>query len=291
MATKGEPANVRTWDVGANKEVRVFAFEGQIERRETRANGAVLNVDGTRVAWMSLGGREVQIADTTKGRRIATLPMESSDWPRGGMAFSPDGQRLAVGVLRSEGAAMLGALFFPGKITSHYLFEEMAGKFIGVYEVSAGKQLFTLPGHEGFVEELAFSPDGRRLVAVGGTGFPWRVSKGRPPSGEITVWDAAGPGTSLLLQTSVKNCGPLAFSSDGQRLLLVENPKPIWDAKTQRMVTPKNDLASAQSPEVWDVSTGLRAADAATWDRLPTERGAPTNGATWSWTTRKARVG
>ncbi len=277
IATKGAPANVRIWDVEANKEVRVFGFEGQIERGSTNAARAVLNVDGTRVAWMSMNGREVQIADTTKGRRIAVLQVESSNWPDSGMAFSPDGQRLAVGVHRPLANAALGALLFPGQLTNKYVLEEVSTNFIAVYEVSGGKQRFALPGHEGFVQGLAFSPDGQRLVAIGGNGPPgpmeFRPSK--PPFGEITVWDAAASGTPLLLHTSVKDCGPLAFSRDSQRLLLAPKPEAYWDGKTQQMVTPKNDFASAPSLEVWNVRTGLLAADAATVDHPPDRAESP----------------
>jgi WD40 repeat protein len=220
---------------------------------------------------MSLNGAEVQTADTTTGRRLATLPVASRDWPRGGMAFSPDGQRLAVGIHRPYVDALVGGLFFAGEVTSNYLLEEAAARFIEVYEVSAGKQLLTLPGHDGFVQDLAFSPDGRRLVAVGGIGRPGPPAD-REPFGEITVWDAASSGTALLLQTSVKECGPLAFSADGQRLLLAEKPQPVWDDKTRKTVTPKNDFAPGRPLEVWDVRTGLPSAAAATVD-TPSSRG------------------
>jgi WD40 repeat protein len=195
------------------------------------------------------------------------------------MAFSPDGQRLAVGIHRPSADALVGGLFFAGEVTSNYLLEETAARFIAVYEVSAGKQLLTLPGHDGFVEDLAFSPDGRGLVAVGGIGPPGPLDTqhNREPFGEITVWDAASSGTALLLQTSVKECGPLAFSPEGQRLLLAEKPKDFWDAQTQKTVTPKNDFAPGLPLEVWDVRTGLRTADVATAD-VPSSRACSPDG-------------
>jgi WD40 repeat protein/tRNA A-37 threonylcarbamoyl transferase component Bud32 len=278
MATKGARANVRVWDVGANKEVRALDFKQTgVGGSKDFSEGAALSLDGTRVAWMSMLGTEVQVADPIKGRQIAALRVMSSDWPRGVMAFSPDGHRLAVGIHRPHGASALGALFFPGQVTSPYLLEEADARFIAVYEVSAGKRLLTLPGHDGLVRDLAFSPDGKRLVAVGGTSppDPMEAQQRRPPFGAITVWDAAASGTPLLLQTSVKNCGPLAFSPDGQRLLLAEEPAPFWDNKKRQTVTPKNDFALVRSLEVWDVRTGLPATDAAAAERPPDRAWSP----------------
>jgi WD40 repeat protein len=261
-AVKGEKAPVRTWDLAINKVARVVEFEG---RRYSEARDATLNFDGTRVAWMGFNGTEVQIADTAKGRERKTLSVDSYGTSRAGMAFSPDGQSLAIGIHRSPLAGAAAALFLPGQLTSKYLLEEVAASYIAVFQVPTGKQLLTLPGHRGFVVGLAFSPHGERLVAVGGNGPPGPMCAHafRPPFGEVTVWEASTAGTPLVLQTSVKKCGPMAFSADSQRLLLVERAEPVWDPITNRMIPPKTDL------EVWDVQSGLQVMGDAPAQRPP----------------------
>ena len=58
------------------------------------------------------------------------------------MAFSPDGQRLASG---SDDNTMK------------------------IWDSATGKELFSLKGHDGFVQSVAFSPDGHAWLPGAGT--------------------------------------------------------------------------------------------------------------------------
>ncbi len=72
------------------------------------------------------------------------------------MVFSPDGKTLASG----------------GRCISE----------IRLWDVAAGKQTTTLPGHDEYgIEALAFSPDGKTLTSVGyfgGIKF-WEIATGK----------------------------------------------------------------------------------------------------------------
>jgi eukaryotic-like serine/threonine-protein kinase len=76
-------------------------------------------------------------------------------------------------------------------------------------------ELLLLSGHSGPVQCVAYSPDGRRLVA--GTG------DGRTP-----VWDAR---TGQVLLTLPTSAGSLAFSPDGRRLVTAygNGSARVWD--------------------------------------------------------------
>ncbi len=134
------------------------------------------------------------------------LPVtDSSRWPRGDFAFSPDGRRLAAPLRRDP-------------------------TVVGVWDVAFGRQVATMRGSGGPVTAVAVGPDGRTLVSAaagGADGRPivtlWQVDSGRPVQ---TV--EAGPG---LAET-------IAWSGDGRRLAAGGGRKDgtgwatAWDART-----------------------------------------------------------
>jgi WD40 repeat protein/serine/threonine protein kinase len=114
-----------------------------------------------------------------------------------GLAFSPDGQRLACGA-------------FDGTVR--------------VLDAATGEQISSLRGHTHETADVAFSPDGRRLAAsyFDGTIKVWEVTSGRE------VFTCRGH-TETVWQ--------VAFSSDGTRLASVSWDRTVrlWDARTGQM--------------------------------------------------------
>ena len=50
---------------------------------------------------------------------------------------------------------------------------------VKIWDGRIGKELLTLPGHDGYVSTVAFSPDSKRLATAGGYRGKW----------EIKIWD------------------------------------------------------------------------------------------------------
>src|SRR5262249_15636991 len=89
---------------------------------------------------------------------IRTLRGSEDYTPFYGVAYSPDGWRLAAG---------------------------SRDRLVRVWDAQTGQEIFTLKGHQGPVASVAFSPDGRRLASAGGESG---ARQQRLP-GSIKVWD------------------------------------------------------------------------------------------------------
>lgn len=238
---KGKPA-VRRWDLVAKRETASFPYAPKNDF--PTAMKTALSRDGAHVAWMN-DGRSVQVCDTLTGRVLADL-FPGGERVGGGMAFSPDGQTLAVAVHRSSGMAVLGALMFAGDVTTPYLLEEASSSFIAVYDVVTGTQVRTLRGKElrfekgqrfenpwttphPVVESLAFSPNGKRLLSAGGD---WNESL-LQGAGEVALWDLRTGGTALGLAGSIREVSGIAFSPDGEKLLVTGKERSeAWDVRS-----------------------------------------------------------
>jgi WD40 repeat protein/tRNA A-37 threonylcarbamoyl transferase component Bud32 len=157
--------------------------------------------------------------------------------PAVGLAFSPDGQRLAC---------------------------SGSDQTIRFLDVATRTEIVVLPGHTGIIWDVAFSPDGQRLASAGddGTMKVWELAT------EREVFTCQGHSTSVM---------SAAFSPDGSRLASASHDRTVrlWDARTGQAVGPilhhpervfrvafspdGSQLASAgfdQAVRLWHVATG-----------------------------------
>lgn len=154
------------------------------------------------------------------------------------MAYSPDGQRLAVGYNHAA---------------------------VKIWETHTGRELLTLQGHSRHVRGVAFSPDGQTLASAGAENVVklWNLSTGQ----EIATLTGFGHYANTV-----------AFTLDGQFLLAGsrDNTWRVWEVATRRQLmvvesqaTWVNTLAlspdgktlatgngGAPSIKLWDVATG-----------------------------------
>src|SRR6266446_3018765 len=115
------------------------------------------------------------------------------------VAFSPDGQFLAVGSANGE---------------------------VGVWQVARWKQIMTLSGHIGWVWSVAFRPDGARLASGG-------------DDGTVELWEVSSGQCLTTLQGHTDWIRSVAFSPDGARLASgsQDGTVKLWEVSTGQCLT------------------------------------------------------
>src|SRR5262249_44664201 len=82
---------------------------------------------------------------------------------------------------------------------------------VHLWDLCTGRKIAALPGHRAFVIQLAFSPDGRRVVSGGAdtTALVWDVTQlrwgGKAPDGKALarLWDDLGAGDPKVAYAAV----------------------------------------------------------------------------------------
>jgi WD40 repeat protein len=253
LASASFDGTVKLWDATSGAEGPT------LRGHSAQVWGVAFSPDGKRLAsaaGLSDGlGRtapgEVKVWDAQTG--VAALTLKDPTGPVMGVAWSPDGQRLAS-------ASWDGT--------------------VKVWDARTGRLIWTLKGHVGEVRSVAFSPDGKRL-ASGSTTYQMR---GPRVVGEVKLWNAETGREVLTLKGLTGGVTNIAYSPDGKRLAAACAEEPavvVWDAVTgEKVHTLKGHtaaflgvlsvafspdgkhLASAsddQTVRVWDTTTGREA--------------------------------
>jgi WD40 repeat protein len=191
---------VLVWDVGTRKELAAFK-----DPRED-VHVVAFSADGTRLA--AVGWRPVRVWDVDSGKKLASFQHHIALHGGPGLAFSKD---LATLAARN--------------------YQE-----IDLWDMATGKERGTLSEHRGEVGWMAFSPDGKTLVASSkrqrGPGFKWQ--------GDVKLWDVATGKERAELPGPFGCVLAGALGPDGKTLALLD----------------QGDIYTAVGLKLVDVATG-----------------------------------
>ncbi|MFD7444075.1 NACHT domain-containing protein [Streptomyces sp. NPDC059909] len=211
-ATRPVPAPIAPVPAPARLPERLAPELLRTFRVPRRLLDVAFNPDGRTLALFRDGSTHLVDLSGRRLRRVrhglAPLRMLT---PSGAVAFSPDGGRCAV----TGGTILLWPL---GRMVGH----------ARIFEVTTGRESLRLR-HPEWVQTLAFSPDGTRLVTGG-------------EDGTARIWDTVS-GEQLLVINHTGDISSVAFSPDGTRLA------------TGTYIIRADDADEATT-EVWDAATG-----------------------------------
>jgi WD40 repeat protein len=225
-----EGGTATLWDLATGKELRTL-----------KGFGPAFSPDGRRLATI-IGNRwgsweqpgEVKVWDVATGKELRTL--RGDNWLIRFAAFTPDGKQV-VSASVGETARVWDA--DSGDEVRHFRFPcgnafalSPDGKYLAsagedatadqprvrIYEVSSGREVATLTGHDNQIGCLAYSPDGKRIATGGSDQI-------------VKLWDPTTGQEVLTLTGHTGDITGVAFSPDGRRLASSTfDEVRIWDA-------------------------------------------------------------
>jgi serine/threonine protein kinase/WD40 repeat protein len=152
-------------------------------------------------------GSALQVWDSNLERVRFTVRGPATGMEGPGIAFSPDGRRIACSLRDSQ---------------------------IGVWDATDGTELAHYQGHRGRLTAVAFSPDGRQLMSV-------------DDRTTLKVWDAAGSGSTLVRFGDVGPVAGLISADARRIAVLSGEPRlwTVWDESGQRLleIKPKKPIS------------------------------------------------
>jgi WD40 repeat protein len=177
--------------------------------------GMSVSPDGRYLAVANAAG--LYVRDLTAEQPLPT--MENAALPTGGVAFTPDGKRLATThfLTRSDLAKRFGLS------VNESILDHLNSPVVTIRELPSGKILQCSDGWPKDTKRLAFSPDSTIVAGVGG--------------GLLRVIDVDANREIAMIKIRTKHhFQGLSFTPDGRRLMTVSNDASVrcWEVRSWR---------------------------------------------------------
>ena len=244
-------------------------------------SSGIFSPDGKWLASLSLStasGNAVKVWDATTGQELLTL-VGHTDW-LAGLAFSPDGKRLAStsldGTVRiwslTPGQETVAVMAPPAAYGNRVVYSPNGQEFATnggdgtatIWNARTGDPRLTLTGHNVGVLNVAFSADGARFAtgSLDATAIVWDTAIGEKlltlSGHEVGVRDISfSPDGSKIATGGFDNTARIWDTASGKELLKITGHEAIvpgvaFSPDGTRLATASTDSTA----KIWDVKTG-----------------------------------
>jgi WD40 repeat protein/serine/threonine protein kinase len=186
---------LKVWDTDRDDEVMTLrGHEGVV-------SSVAFSLDDSRIVSGSVD-KTVKVWDVDSGSELITL--RGHDGVISSVAFSPDGRRIISGSGGWDNTIIGG------------------DNTLKVWDANNGSELMTLRGHEGGINSVAFSPDGRWIVSGSG-------------DKALKVWDVDSGSELMTFEGHRGLVSSVAFSPDGKRVVSGswDGTVRVWNAENR----------------------------------------------------------
>lgn len=247
ILTASYDTSARIWDAFTGSQLQ------KLSEHSDYITSAMFSPDGTRVITASQDNRGL-IWDVATGKRILSL-RGSPEIPVNRVSCSPDGRWIASaswdGEVRLWDAKIgeLSRTFSNLSWRGSVQFSPDSKKIVAVgantatYDVTTGRPTLFLEGQKSYIYLVQFSPDGLRLLTISDKPITLK-NEGRT----ARIWDAISGRLLTELDPHKANCKLAVYSRDGKQILLAreDGSLELW-----RRSRPEDWWGIFILPEFW----------------------------------------